>query len=111
MGYVRAERDGEVAVSTIDRHDDPNTLNARVREEIAEALSSPREEDDRAIVVTGVASGARLGQAAREDIGQPRRATGPLCRVGPGPLVARRVMRTGQTWQRWRPVTCATGRM
>ena len=97
MGYVGAERDGDVAVPTIDRQDELNALNARVREEIAEALSSPREENDRAIVVTGVAFGGRIGQAAREEIGQPRRAPGPLCRGSPGSPAARRVMRTGQT--------------
>jgi enoyl-CoA hydratase len=66
LEYVKVERDGEVAVLTVDRQDKLNALNAQVQEEITEALLSLGKEDHRALVLTGAGerafvAGADLG--------------------------------------------------
>jgi enoyl-CoA hydratase len=67
LEYVKVERDGKVVVLTIDREEKLNALNARVQEEVAEALLSLRGEDHRALVLTGAGerafvAGADLGE-------------------------------------------------
>jgi len=66
LEYVKVERDGGVAVLTIDRQDKLNALNAQVQEEITEALLLLGKEDHRALVLTGAGerafvAGADLG--------------------------------------------------
>lgn len=63
MEYVKLDRDGEVAVLTIDRQDKMNALNAQVQEEITEALTSLRKEGHRALVVTGAGDRAFVAGA------------------------------------------------
>jgi enoyl-CoA hydratase len=60
--YVRVERDGGMAVVTIDRQDKMNALNARVQEEITGAFASLSDEV-RAVVVTGAGEKAFVAGA------------------------------------------------
>src|SRR5919199_1796289 len=53
LDYVRVEREGGVAVLTIDREEKLNALDPQVTEEIGQALLELEAEDPRAIIVTG----------------------------------------------------------
>jgi enoyl-CoA hydratase len=65
---VRIERDGGVAILTIDRPEKRNALSARVREELVAALDSFREDSGvRVIVLTGTGDRAFVAGA---DIGE-----------------------------------------
>jgi len=69
--FVRVERDGEIAIVTIDRTDKMNALNERVIRQIGSAFDSLRHEDDvRVVVLTGAGekafvAGADIGELAK----------------------------------------------
>jgi enoyl-CoA hydratase len=63
MDYVKVDHSGEVAVLTIDRQDKLNALNAQVQKEITEVLASLKQEDHRALVVTGAGERAFVAGA------------------------------------------------
>ncbi len=69
MEFVKVERDGEVAVLTIDRQDKMNALNAQVQEEIAEAFATISPGEIRTIIVTGAGEKAFVAGA---DVGGMR---------------------------------------
>jgi enoyl-CoA hydratase len=69
LEFVKVERDGEVAVLTIDRQDKMNALNAQVQEEIAEAFATISPGEIRTIIVTGAGEKAFVAGA---DVGGMR---------------------------------------
>jgi len=77
---VRIERDGGVAILTIDRPEKRNALSAGVREELIAALDAVREDSGvRVIVLTGAGdrafvAGADIGEFARRTPLQQRAA-------------------------------------
>src|SRR5215210_488728 len=66
MDYVKVEREGVIAVLTIDRQEKLNALDRQVVEEIGQALLELEAEGPRAIVVTGAGERAFVAGA---DIG------------------------------------------
>ena len=67
-GVVRAERDGAVAILTVDRPEKRNALNAAVRRELLEELDALRGDDGiRVVVITGAGEKAFVAGA---DIGE-----------------------------------------
>ncbi|HEX8431648.1 MAG TPA: enoyl-CoA hydratase-related protein [Longimicrobium sp.] len=65
---VRAERDGAVAILTVDRPEKRNTLNAAVRRELLDELDALRgDEKIRVVVITGAGEKAFVAGA---DIGE-----------------------------------------
>jgi len=68
--FVRVERDGEVAIVTVDRTDKMNALNETVIREIGTAFDGLRRDDElRAVVLTGAGekafvAGADIGELA-----------------------------------------------
>jgi enoyl-CoA hydratase len=66
MDHVKMERDGSVAVITIDRQDKMNALNAQLQEEITDAFGSIASDEVRVIVITGAGDKAFVAGA---DIG------------------------------------------
>ena len=71
--YIRVERDGELAVVTIDRQDKLNALNADVVQELGRAFDSLRDDDEvRGVILTGggtkaFVAGADIGELATMD--------------------------------------------
>ncbi len=63
MDFVRVEREGDVAVLTIDRQEKLNALNPQVTEEIGQALLDLESEELRAIIVTGAGERAFVAGA------------------------------------------------
>jgi enoyl-CoA hydratase len=63
MDYVRVEREGSVAVLTVDRQEKLNALDGQVIEEIGQALLELEAEGPRAIVVTGAGERAFIAGA------------------------------------------------
>src|SRR5918998_652957 len=63
MDYVRVEREGSVAVLTVDRQERLNALDGQVIEEIGQALLELEAEGPRAIVVTGAGERAFIAGA------------------------------------------------
>jgi enoyl-CoA hydratase len=63
MDYVRVEREGNVAVLTVDRQERLNALDGQVIEEIGQALLELEAEGPRAIVVTGAGERAFIAGA------------------------------------------------
>ena len=67
---VRLDRDGEIAVLTVDRQEKLNALNRDVIEELGKAFRSARDDDEvRGIVVAGAGekafvAGADIGELA-----------------------------------------------
>src|ERR671932_964992 len=53
MDYVRIDREGDIAVLTVDRQEKLNALDGRVVEEIGQSLLELETEAPRAIIVTG----------------------------------------------------------
>jgi enoyl-CoA hydratase len=66
LDYVRVEREGNIAVLTVDRQEKLNALDQQVVEEIGQALLEIEAEAPRAIVVTGAGERAFIAGA---DIG------------------------------------------
>ena len=63
MDYVRVEREGGVAVLTVDRQEKLNALDGQVIEEIGQALLELESEGPRAIIVTGAGERAFIAGA------------------------------------------------
>jgi enoyl-CoA hydratase len=63
MDYVRVEREGSVAVLTVDRQEKLNALDGQVIEEIGQALLELESEGPRAIIVTGAGERAFIAGA------------------------------------------------
>jgi len=69
--FVRVERDGEIAIVTIDRTDKMNALNGTVIRQIGSAFETLRSDDEvRAVVLTGAGekafvAGADIGELAK----------------------------------------------
>ena len=63
MDYVRVERDGGVAIVTLDRQEKLNALNAQVQEEITAAFTSLPPGEVRAAVITGAGERAFVAGA------------------------------------------------
>jgi len=82
---IRVERDGDVAVVTIDRPEKMNALNAQVIEELGQAFEALRGDDTvRGVILTG---GGEKAFVAGADIGE-------LAKMGP--LTGVDVSRQGQ---------------
>lgn len=69
MEYIRVEREGEVAVVTVDRQEKLNALNAQVQEEITEAFTAMLPGEVRAAIITGAGERAFVAGA---DVGGMR---------------------------------------
>jgi enoyl-CoA hydratase len=73
LAHVRVERDGELAVVTVDRQEKLNALNADVVYEIGEAFMGLRDDADvRGVILTGAGekafvAGADIGELAKMD--------------------------------------------
>ncbi|MDZ7780908.1 MAG: enoyl-CoA hydratase-related protein [Gemmatimonadota bacterium] len=73
FNYVTIERDGELAIVTVDRQKKMNALNADVVSEIGEAFAGLRDDDEvRGVVLTGAGekafvAGADIGELAKMD--------------------------------------------
>lgn len=71
--YVRVEREGDLAIVTIDRPDKLNALNAEVVEQLGRAFDSVRDDDSvLGVILTGsgekaFVAGADIGELARMD--------------------------------------------
>ena len=64
LQYIRVERDGDVAIVTIDRQDKLNALNAEVVREIGEAFAGLRDDDEvRGVILTGAGQKAFVAGA------------------------------------------------
>jgi enoyl-CoA hydratase len=63
LDYVRVEREGGVAVLTVDRQEKLNALDGQVIEEIGQALLELESEGPRAIIVTGAGERAFIAGA------------------------------------------------
>ena len=63
MDYVKVEREGGVAVLTVDRQEKLNALDGQVIEEIGQALLELESEGPRAIIVTGAGERAFIAGA------------------------------------------------
>jgi len=63
MDYVSVEREGGVAVLTVDRQEKLNALDGQVIEEIGQALLELESEGPRAIIVTGAGERAFIAGA------------------------------------------------
>jgi enoyl-CoA hydratase len=63
MDYVRVEREGGVAVLTVDRQEKLNALDGQVIEEIGQVLLELESEGPRAIIVTGAGERAFIAGA------------------------------------------------
>jgi len=63
MDYVRVEREGGVAILTVDRQEKLNALDGQVIEEIGQALLELESEGPRAIIVTGAGERAFIAGA------------------------------------------------
>ncbi|QYJ16616.1 Short-chain-enoyl-CoA hydratase [Rubrobacter xylanophilus DSM 9941] len=63
MDHVRVEREGAVAVVTVDRPEKLNALNARVQEEITEVFAEVLPGEVRAAVITGAGERAFVAGA------------------------------------------------
>jgi len=64
LQYIRVERDGDVAIVTIDRQDKLNALNAEVVREIGEAFAGLRDDDQvRGVILTGAGQKAFVAGA------------------------------------------------
>lgn len=73
LAFVKVDRDGDLAVVTVDRQDKLNALNADVVREIGVAFEGLRDDDDvRGVVLTGAGqkafvAGADIGELATMD--------------------------------------------
>src|SRR2546430_17741257 len=79
MAEVETSHDGTVLTVTLNRPDVLNALNAATHKALAGALKAARDDDVRAVVITGAGRGVCVGQDLTEvredagDIGSPLR--------------------------------------
>ena len=64
LEYIRVEKDGDIAIVTVDRQDKLNALNADVVREIGEAFDGIRDDDDvLGVILTGAGNKAFVAGA------------------------------------------------
>ncbi len=73
LNYIRVEREGDLAIITVDRQDKLNALNAEVVRELGVAFGSVRDDGEvRGVILTGAGekafvAGADIGELATMD--------------------------------------------
>ncbi len=99
MDFVKLERDGNVAILTIDRQDKLNALNPQVVEEIGQALLDLEDDPPRVIIVTGagerafvagadIAAMSEMGPLEAKRLAELFHAAAALLDRGPVPTIA-----------------------